>query len=165
MLAQRSANASSWTGWLVWRAAPLHALAVVAVMLALFSYWFALADRYTIFLYRHDMGPWVPDTSPFSRVTSSRYWMAGLVASGAVLVLYGAANWLLGRLRADYRPPVCRRVWALCAGPLLVGLPLITLTLNRPTLRPANAAQLCWLPRHPRAREGAAKGGADERQA
>jgi len=111
-------------------------------MLSLFSYWFAVADRYTVFLYNHDMGPLVPDTSPFSRVTSSRYWMAGLVASGVVLLLYGAANWLLGRLRADYRPPVWRRVWALCAGPLLVGLPLITLTLNQPTLRPANAAQV-----------------------
>jgi len=34
----------------------------------------------------------------------------------------------------------------LCAGVLLVGLPLITLTLNRPTLRPANAAQVRLAP-------------------
>jgi hypothetical protein len=102
MMAKSSTTASGRTGGTVWRAAPLHALAGAALMLSLFAYWFAVADRYTVFLYDHDMGPLVPDTSPFSRVTSSRYWMAGLVAGGAVLVLYGAANGLLGRLRADY---------------------------------------------------------------
>ena len=88
-----------------WRKAVYHALPVVALMLALFTYWFAIADRYFVFLYYHDMGPLVPDTSPFSRVTSSRYWMTGLVASGAVLLLYTAVVWLLARLLPRYRPP------------------------------------------------------------
>ncbi|MCP4422626.1 MAG: hypothetical protein GY805_38945, partial [Chloroflexi bacterium] len=66
-------------------AALLHALPVSGLILILFYYWFAIADRYIIFLYNHDMGPVVPDTSPFSRVTASRYWMAALVASGGVM--------------------------------------------------------------------------------
>ncbi|MFQ5593668.1 MAG: hypothetical protein ACE5HA_05930, partial [Anaerolineae bacterium] len=84
----------------------------------------------------------VPDTSPFSPVTSSRYWMAGLVASGAVMVLYTAANWLLGRFAATYRPPAWWRVWVLCAAPLVIGIPLITMTVNQPTLPALNAGQI-----------------------
>jgi hypothetical protein len=117
-----------------WRSAVLYALPPVALLLALFVYWFGLADRYTVFLYYHDMGPIVPDTTPFSRVTGSRYWMAGLVADGAILVLNVAFNWLMGQLRSGYRPPTWRRVWLAAAMPLLVGLPLITLTLNEPVL-------------------------------
>jgi hypothetical protein len=135
-VAKASNTSSNLTGWI------LHTLPVAALILSLFYYWFAVADRYTVFLYYHDMGPLVPDTSPFSRVTGSRYWMAGLVASGAVMVLYAAANWLLGRLSADYCPPSWWRVWALCAVPLLIGIPLITLTANEPTLPLANAAQI-----------------------
>ena len=56
-----------------WALAVLHALPVTVLVLSLCYYWFAVADRYIIFLYYHDMGPLVPDTSPFSVVTSSRY--------------------------------------------------------------------------------------------
>ncbi len=117
-----------------WRGALLLALPTAVLLLALFGYWFGMADRYTVFLYYHDMGPVVPDTTPFSRATSSRYWMAGLVANGAVLLLNAAFIWLIGRLRPGYRPPVWWRVWLLAATPLLVGIPLITLTLNDPVL-------------------------------
>jgi hypothetical protein len=120
----------------------LYALPVTALVLYLFYYWFAIADRYFVFLYYHDMGPRYPDTSPFSVVTSSRYWMAGLVASGAVMVLYVGVNWLLGRLRSNYQPPEWWRVWTLCVGPLLIGIPLITMTVNQPTLPALNAAQI-----------------------
>ena len=140
-MAKASDTPSSLTDWKTWRAMLPHALPVAGLILLLFYYWFAVGDRYTVFLYNHDMGPLVPDTSPFSRVTSSRYWMAGLVASGAVMALYVAANWLLGRLSAGYRPPTWWRVWASCAVPLFIGIPLITLTFNEPTLRLANAAQ------------------------
>ena len=95
----------------VWRSAVLHALPVTALVLPLFYYWFAIADRYFVFLYYHDMGPRYPDTSPFSGVTSSRYWMAGLVAGGMVTVLYTTGCWLLGRLSASYRAPAWWRVW------------------------------------------------------
>jgi hypothetical protein len=124
-----------------WRRALVHAMAVSLLVLGLFYYWFAIADRFFVFLYYHDMGPVVPDTSPFSPVTSSRYWMAGLVASGVVLVLYVMINWLLGRLAASYRTPAWWRVWLLSAVPLLVGIPAITMTVNQPTLPLSNAAQ------------------------
>jgi hypothetical protein len=120
----------------------LYALLVTALVLYLFYYWFAITDRYFVFLYYHDMGPRYPDTSPFSVVTSSRYWMAGLVASGAVMVLYVGVNWLLGRLRPNYQPPEWWRVWTLCVGPLLMGIPLITMTVNQPTLPALNAVQI-----------------------
>ena len=125
-----------------WRPAVLHALPVSGLILSLFTRWFAVADRYIVFLYNHDMGPLYPDTAPFSRVTSSRYWMAGLVASGAVLLLYTAAIFLLGRLIATYHPPAWRRVWGVCALILLIGVPAITMTVNEPTLPAGNAAQV-----------------------
>jgi hypothetical protein len=134
-------TSSNLTGWTAWRSALLHALPVAALVLYLFYYWFAIADRYVIFLYWHYMGPLYPDTLPFSVVTSSRYWMAGLVASGAVMAFYTAASWLLGRLVANYQPPAWWRVWALCAGLLLAGVPAITMTVNQPTLPALNATQ------------------------
>jgi hypothetical protein len=126
----------------LWRSALLHALPIAALILALFYYWFAVADRYIVFLYYHDMGPLYPDTSPFSRVTSSRYWMAGLVASGAAMVLYTAASWLLARLGANCRSPAWWRVWAVCASVLVVGVPVITMTVNEPTLPLRHAVQV-----------------------
>ena len=48
------------------RVAAWHAAPVVVAVLALFYYWFAIADRYIVFLYDHDLGPRVPDTMPFS---------------------------------------------------------------------------------------------------
>ncbi|MBU0495721.1 MAG: hypothetical protein KKA73_06360 [Chloroflexi bacterium] len=125
-----------------WRLALLYALPITTLVLWSFFYWFAIADRYIVFLYYHDMGPLYPDTSPFSIVTSSRYWMAGLVVGGAVMVLYATANWLLGRLVKNYCAPAWWQVWVLCAGPLLVGVPAITMTVNQPTLPAWNAVQV-----------------------
>ena len=70
----------------------MHALPVTVLVLSLFYYWFAIADRHIVFLYYHDVGPFVGDTSPFSAVSSSRYWMAGLVSSGMAVVLYTGAS-------------------------------------------------------------------------
>lgn len=125
-----------------WCAAALHALPAALLVLALFVYWFGVADRYIVFLYDHDMGPLYPDTSPFSRVTNSRYWMAGLVASGAVMVLYTAAAWLLGRLSRGYRPPPWWQVSAIAALALVPGTLAITMTANHPTLPLRNASQV-----------------------
>jgi hypothetical protein len=101
-------------------------------VLALFYRWFAVADRYAIFLYGH-LG-----ATPFDRVTSSRYWMAGPVASGMVMLAYVPANWAAGRVarlsQRPYAPPPWWRVWALCAPALIVGIPLITTRVNAPTL-------------------------------
>lgn len=124
-----------------WRAAARAAAPVVALVAGLMYYWFAVADRYAIFLYFHDMGPGL-DTTPFGRITASRYWMAGLVASGAALCLNVTLNLVLGRLRPGYRPPPWTRVWACCAAPLAVLIPAIVMTANDPVLPLVNAAQV-----------------------
>lgn len=134
----QSANSSNKKA-VTWRLATIFAFFTTLIMLGLFYDWFAVADRYVIFLYNHNMPPLFPDTSPFSRITSSRYWMAGLVASGIVLVLYSSVNLLLGRLVSDYRPPAWWQVWSLCSLPLAILLPLITMTANRPALPFGNA--------------------------
>lgn len=112
----------------------LHGLPVASLVIGLLYYWFAIADRYIVFLYYHDMGPLVPDTSPFSRVTSSRYWMAGLVASGFALAIYTSVNWLAGRLRTQYAPPSWKFVWLVCAPLFAVAVPAIVMDLNSPPL-------------------------------
>jgi hypothetical protein len=115
----------------------LHAVPISMFILGLFFYWFAIADRHVIFLYGH-LG-----ATPFDEVTSSRYWMSGLVASGFVAVGYTPLNWLAGRIaalrNAAYRPPAWWHVWVLCAVPLAIGIPLITMTVNWPSLPLSNA--------------------------
>lgn len=122
-----------------WAPALWHALPVAAVVLGLMAYWYAVANRVIVFLYDHDMGPLFPDTGPFGAVTRGRYWMAGLVVGGFVLVGYTATLFVIGRLARTYRPPAWRRVWLLCALPLAVGIPAITMTQNAPVLPPVDA--------------------------
>jgi len=136
-----SDTSNNETKWILGWPSLLVALPVTAMVLCLYYYWFAIADRYIVFLYYHNMGPIVPDTTPFSAETGSRYWMAGLVATGAVMVLYSAVSWLMGRVVRNYQTPAWWRVWAVCVLPLLVGIPLITMTTNQPTLPLLNAAQ------------------------
>jgi hypothetical protein len=125
-----------------WRSLLLHALPITALVFGLMTRWFALGDRYIIFLYYHDMGPLYPDTGPFSRVTSSRYWMTGLVAGGIVMLLYTAITFSLRRLCKTYRPPTWGHLWGLCALILSLGIPVITMTSNEPTLPASHATQV-----------------------
>lgn len=111
-----------------------YALPITLGVLGLMLYWFAFANRAVVFLYDHDMGLHIADTSAFSWVTRSRYWMTGLVASGVVLVLHTMVAWLVGRWRRGYRPPQWRQVWRMCAPPVGLGVLLITMTLNTPVL-------------------------------
>lgn len=117
-----------------WAWALIFGLLAAGLILALFTYWFTFADRYVVFLYFHDMGPRVPDTAPFSRVTASRYWMAGLVAAGLVMLLYVSVNWLLGRLSKHSHAPLWWRVWLVAGLPLILGIPAITMYANEPVL-------------------------------
>ena len=123
-----------------WKPALLHAAPISLLVLGVFYYWFAVADRYGIFLYGH-LG-----ATPFDEVTSSRYWMSGLVAAGFVMIGYTVANWLLGRIAAwrhlTHSPPAWWQVWTLCAPPLAIGIPVITMTVNWPTL-PLSIAAAC----------------------
>jgi hypothetical protein len=105
-----------------------HTTSHTLFLLALFYKWFALDDRYAVFLYEH-LG-----ATPFDAVTTSRYLMAGLVACGAVMLLYLTLNFALARLVANYRAPAWTRVWATSALPLGIGIIWITTTQNAPTL-------------------------------
>ncbi len=120
-----------------WLRPLLEASLISLFILSLFYYWFGVANRHVIFLYGHK-GENIPVTQPFDAMTSGRYWMAGLVASGMVMVLYGAVSWLRGRIASWRRRPCAIspwwRVWCLTAVPLAVGIPVITMTLNSPTL-------------------------------
>lgn len=115
-----------------WLHAVVAAGGVSGVMLALFYHWFAVADRYAVFLYEH-LG-----AAPFDSFTRSRYWMAGLLAAGVALLLYTGANWMLGRLAAlrarVFSPPPWTQVWQVSAAPLTLGILWITTTQNAPTL-------------------------------
>ena len=120
----------------------LEAALVAGFILALFYNWFALADRYAIFLYGHTTTN-MPTTRPFDGITASRYWMAGLVAAGFVLVIRTGIYWLLGRLAGRggrrFIPAPWMRVWLPAAVGLAIGIPLITMTVNQPKL-PASLA-------------------------
>jgi hypothetical protein len=127
-----------------WRRAQSWATPIVVLVLGLFYYWFGVADRYAIFLYGHATDN-MPPAQPFDGVTSSRYWMAGLVAAGIVMVLYVTECVLVGRVAVArghrYHAPSWWRVWALCLVPLAIGIPAITLTVNTPTLTHGLAAK------------------------
>jgi hypothetical protein len=134
-------DARHGAGFKAWQGALLFAIPIVTFVIFLFYTWFAVLDRYFIFLYFHDMGPGF-DTTPFGWVTASRYWMSGLVASGAVMVPYIASHFVLGRLVKTFRAPEWWRVWILCALPLSIAIPAIVMTVNAPVLPLANAAQV-----------------------
>lgn len=121
----------------LWGAAALWALPVVVVVLGLFAYWFAFANRYVVFLYGHS-AEGIPRAEPFDEMTRSRYWMAGLVASAIVMLLVACGHWALGRACAR-RGATCRwptwwRIWAICAPPVGAGVLAITMTASWPTL-------------------------------
>jgi hypothetical protein len=99
---------------------------------ALYYQWFAVANRYDIFLYYH-LG-----SLPFDTRTTSRYLMAGLVAGGVVLVL-NTGGWLIAGQAASLwgrtvTPPSLVLVWALSALPLGAVVVAITTTQNDPAL-------------------------------
>ncbi|MAG37110.1 MAG: hypothetical protein CL878_12815 [Dehalococcoidia bacterium] len=119
-----------------WAQALLHATPVCLCILALFYYWFGVADRYAVFLYEH-LG-----ATPFDPMTSGRYWMAGLVACGVVMIGYTAINWVVKRVISTYRLPRWQQVWGGALLPLVIGIPLITMNLNQPVL-PLRLAAAC----------------------
>jgi hypothetical protein len=137
----RPANEATATGWRPWLIELPYAIPIVAGMIGLFYTWYAVRDRYFIFLYYHDMGPGF-DTRPFGWVTTGRYRMSALVASGAVMVVYLAVHLVLGRASKRFRVPVWWRVWVLCAIPLTAAVPAIVMMVNEPVLSLALAAQV-----------------------
>jgi hypothetical protein len=124
-----------------WRLELYWGLPTAGFVAYLFYRWFAVRDRYEIFLYHHFMGAGF-DTTPFGWVTVSRYWMAGLVASGAVLAIHGPLHLIIRQVAHRYRTPRWWHLWLVCATPLAVVIPAIVMTVNEPTLPLVNAAQV-----------------------
>jgi len=114
-----------------WRRAAIPAAPIIVGVSTLFVYWFGVADRYAVFLYEH-LG-----AGPFDLVTTSRYWMAGLVAGGMVTSIYTPFRALVGaftRAGQHQESPDPLRIWALCALPLAVTIVGVTTRVNTPTL-------------------------------
>lgn len=112
-----------------WLRTIFHAAPFILFVSTLFYYWFAVVDRFVVFLYGH-LG-----ATPFDPQTTSRYWMAGLVASGAVMVLYMVVNFIAGLIsHHNYIPPQWWMVWLFSALPLAIIIPTIVMGLNTPTL-------------------------------
>lgn len=128
-----------------WRQSLLEALFITLVVLGLFIDWFGIANRHVIFLYGH-VAVNLPQTQPFDEITTSRYWMAGLVAAGVVMVLYTTSYWVWGQVAAWRKQAVVPapwwQVWLGSALPLSIGIPVITMTMNSPTL-PLRLAAAC----------------------
>ncbi len=116
----------------LWWLSLIYALPVSLLEIGLFYYWFAVADRYKVFLYEH-LG-----AGPFDELTIGRYRMSGLVAAGFVFLFYTGVNWFIGRLAGiryrRYVPPDWWRVW-LCSLPAIItALLWIMTTRNWPVL-------------------------------
>jgi len=105
---------------------------VSSVVLGLFSYWFAIANRYVVFLYEH-LG-----AGPFQEPNYSRHWMAGLVASGALLWVYALVGWCYRSFIAAFHKtdhlPSWQYVWLLSAPPVAIGIWAMTTRCHFPTL-------------------------------
>jgi len=118
----------------LWKLALWHAIPVVLLIVVLFYHWFSVANRFLIFLYGH-LG-----ATYFDEPTASRYWMAGLVSSGALLVSYTAIHAVSGvwarRRGKTVSTPAWWRVWMLCAGPLAVSIYYIARYGDIPYLPP-----------------------------
>ena len=114
------------------------------LVLGLIVYFFAVADRYEIFLYNHVDNPGDEPTMPFGPITTGRYWMSGFVAVGLALIaslpivlLEGHKSRRSGRSPLALSPLKARLTTALIIG---VGVPIITMTQNQPVLPAALAA-------------------------
>ncbi len=116
-----------------WRTAAAHAIPVTALVSRFTLYWFAVADRYIVFLYYHDMGPRVPDTTPFSG--NEQPLLDGGLGSRRDGNDDVRSHQLGGRTLGCV---VCHcgvgARWASSAIPLVIVLPAITMTVNSPTL-------------------------------
>ncbi|MDF1514708.1 MAG: hypothetical protein P1S60_12945 [Anaerolineae bacterium] len=102
-------------------------VALAILTISLFYYWFRIANRSIVFLYEHDMGPLYPDTGPFSYVTRSRYWMAGMVVGGCAWGGYAVYNLFARLLNKSYIPCPWHKVLLIPTLCSLIGIPLITM--------------------------------------
>jgi len=100
---------------------------ITVIALAAYMYLFVYADRKIVFLYEH-LG-----FKPFDKITIGRYWMAGLVLSGFLSIMYLISQLLLKFvIKADLMS--CRRMVKYIAIPLMTGVVGIIMALGEPKL-------------------------------
>ncbi len=103
------------------------ALTPNALPACLVDQWFAVANRSVIFLYAH-LG-----ATPFDERTRSRYWMARPTGCAARLAGIGYRR---------YDPPLRQQLWLGCALPVTIGILVITMNYNVPTLPPRSPSPM-----------------------
>jgi hypothetical protein len=115
---------------------------ISAAVIAVYHYWFAIADRNYLFLYEH-FG-W----GPFHHITSGRYWMTGLILSSFITLFYIIYNFTIipknlipGK---NYQLPLWIHVWLVSQPALIAGIPLIVMNFNTPVI-PAGITIICVL--------------------
>jgi hypothetical protein len=99
-----------------------HSSFISIVVFALYYLWFVFLDRRLIFLYGHR------HATPFDGInTTSRHWMAGLVASGIILVICTIINLIIKGFRHNYQLPDWKIVWKYSC--LILSLPILILLI------------------------------------
>lgn len=106
----------------------VHSVLISTVILALYSLWFVFLDRRFTFLYGH------LHSTPFDFRTVSRYWMTGLVTSGAVLIAYTIINLVIKKIRRNYQLPDWKTVWKYVCLILILPLFIILTFMGKPPI-------------------------------
>ena len=114
----------------------IHAALVSVLVLALYSLWFVFLDRRFIFLYGH------LHSTPFDFRTASRYWMTGLVASGAVLIACAVVNLVIKKICRNYQLPDWKVIWEYVCLILILPLLIILAFVGKP---PIPALLFLWI--------------------
>ena len=100
---------------------------VTVISLEVYYYLFGCADRKIVFLYGH-LG-----LTPFDRMTTGRYWMAGFLLSGFLTILYLTVRLILRLIKQSgnisWKPIVLFSVI-----PLIIGIVIIVTTVGEPKL-------------------------------
>lgn len=100
---------------------------ITLVSLGVYYYLFAHADRKIVFLYEH-LG-----LTPFDDMTTGRYWMAGLVLSGFLTVLYLVSLLIVRGLKIPEQVS-WKHIVRFSIVPLIAGVMFIIMFLGEPKL-------------------------------
>jgi len=114
----------------------IHTALVSIFVLALYSLWFVFLDRRFIFLYGH------LHSTPFDFRTASRYWMAGLVASGVILITCTVVNLVVKKICRHYQLPNWKVIWKYVCLILVLPLFIILTFVGKP---PIPALLFLWV--------------------
>lgn len=120
----------------------IQAIAISSIIITVYYFWFAIADRSYLFLYGH-FG-W----GPFHTMTAGRYWMTGFVLSAFITIIYALFNLIILKtfsvLGRTYKIPSWIHIWLICQPVIATGILIITMNLNSPVM-PLDITIMCIL--------------------